>query len=59
MKTLKRMVEIFKRIMPRGINFKKIYLMAVICAICEIGILFIFSYFGIDKAFKENVKTRA
>ncbi len=54
MKTLKRMVEVFKRIMPKGINFKKIYLMAVICAVCEIGILFIFSYFGIDKAFKEN-----
>ena len=26
MKTLKRMVEVFKRIMPKEVNFKKIYL---------------------------------
>ena len=28
--------------------------MAILYAICEIGILFIFSYYGMDKAFKEN-----
>jgi len=54
MKAIRKIIDIFKRILPSEINFKKIYIMAVICAICEIGILFIFSYFGMDKAFKEN-----
>ena len=54
MKSIKKMIEIFKRIMPKEVNFKKIYTMAIIYAICEVLILFIFSYFGIDKAFKEN-----
>lgn len=54
MKSIKKMIEIFKRILPSTVNFKKIYFMAAIYAICDIGVLFIFSYFGIDKAFKEN-----
>ena len=54
MKELKKILDLFKRIMPEGIQFKKIYIMAILYAICEVGILFIFSYFGIDKAFKEN-----
>ena len=54
MKAIKRVLEIFKRILPKNLNFKKIYLMAVLYSICEIGIVFIFSYYGIDKAFKEN-----
>ena len=39
MKSIKKIFDVFKRIMPKGISFKKIY---------------IFSYYGIDKAFKEN-----
>lgn len=54
MKTIKKVMEIFSRIMPKQIQFRKIYLMAVLYSICEIGIVFIFSYYGIDKAFKEN-----
>jgi ATP-binding cassette subfamily B protein len=54
MKQVKRIIEIFKRILPSEVNFKKIYIMAFIYAISEIGILFIFSYFGMDLAFKEN-----
>lgn len=54
MNSIKKMISIFKRIMPKEVNFKKIYIMSVIYAICEIGILFIFSYYGMDKAFKEN-----
>ena len=54
MKSIKRMIEIFKRVLPESVNFKKIYILAAIYALCEICILFIFSYFGIDKAFKEN-----
>ena len=49
-----RIIEIFKRIMPSGIKFKKIYIMSTIYALSEVAILFIFSYYGIDKAFKEN-----
>lgn len=54
MKSIKKIIEIFKRILPKEINFKMIYLMATIYAICELAIVFIFSYYGIDKAFKEN-----
>ena len=54
MKSIKRIIELFKRVLPKSVNFKKIYIMAVLYAICEIGILFIFSYYGMDKAFKEN-----
>ncbi len=54
MKSLKKIFDIFKRILPEGIKFKKIYTMVVLFALAEIGILFIFSYYGIDKAFKEN-----
>ena len=54
MKSIKKMIEIFKRVLPESVNFKKIYILAAIYALCEIAILFIFSYFGIDKAFKEN-----
>lgn len=54
MKSIKRIIEIFKRIMPSEVKFKKIYIMAILYALSEVGILFIFSYFGIDKAFKEN-----
>lgn len=54
MKTIKNIINIFKRIMPSSINFKKIYLMATIYTLSEIAIVFIFSYYGIDKAFKEN-----
>jgi len=54
MKSIKRIIDIFKRILPSDINFKRIYIMASIFALAEIAILFIFSYFGVDKAFKEN-----
>ncbi len=54
MKSIKKMIEIFKRVLPKSVNFKKIYLMAAIYSLSEIIILFIFSYYGIDKAFKEN-----
>lgn len=54
MKSIKRIFEVFKRIMPSGIKFKKIYIMSTIYALSEVAILFIFSYYGIDKAFKEN-----
>lgn len=54
MKSIKRIIELFKRVLPDSVNFKKIYIMAILYAICEIGILFIFSYYGMDKAFKEN-----
>lgn len=54
MKIIKNIINIFKRIMPSSINFKKIYLMATIYTLSEIAIVFIFSYYGIDKAFKEN-----
>lgn len=54
MKELKKIIQLFKRVLPESVNFKKIYIMAVLYAICEIGILFIFSYYGMDKAFKEN-----
>ena len=57
MKSIKRIIEIFKRIMPSEVKFKKIYIMAILYALSEVGILFIFSYFGIDKAFKENSTT--
>ena len=56
MKSIKKMIEIFKRVLPESVNFKKIYILAAIYALCEIAILFIFSYFGIDKAFKENIR---
>ena len=54
MKSVKRIMELFKRILPKEVNFTKIYIMSTIYAIAEIGILFIFSYFGIDYAFKNN-----
>ncbi len=54
MKTIKNIINVFKRIMPRSINFKKIYTMAIIYALSELAIVFIFSYYGIDKAFKQN-----
>ena len=54
MKSIKRIFDVFKRIMPSGIKFKKIYIMSTIYALSEVAILFIFSYYGIDKAFKEN-----
>ena len=54
MKSIKKIFDVFKRIMPKGISFKKIYIMATIYALSEVAILFIFSYYGIDKAFKEN-----
>ena len=54
MKSIKRIIELFKKILPKEVNFKKIYITAIIYSITEIAILFIFSYFGIDKAFKDN-----
>ena len=54
MKTIKNIINVFKRIMPKSINFKKIYTMAIIYALSEIAIVFIFSYYGIDRAFKQN-----
>lgn len=54
MKSIRKIIDIFKRIMPKKVNFKKIYLMAGIYSICEVLVLFIFSYFGMDVAFKEN-----
>lgn len=54
MKSIKKIIELFKRVLPKSVNFKKIYTMAILYGICEIGILFIFSYYGMDKAFKEN-----
>ena len=54
MKSINKIFDVFKRIMPSGIKFKKIYIMATIYALSEVAILFIFSYYGIDKAFKEN-----
>lgn len=54
MKSIRKILDIFKRIMPKEVNFKKIYLMAGIYSICEVLVLFIFSYFGMDVAFREN-----
>ncbi len=54
MKSIKKILDIFKRIMPTGIKFKRIYIYSTIYALSEVAILFIFSYYGIDKAFKEN-----
>lgn len=54
MRAIKKIFEVFKRIMPSGIKFKKIYIMSTIYALSEVAILFIFSYYGIDKAFKEH-----
>lgn len=54
MKKIKEIFSIFKEILPKNINFKKIYVLACFYSVCEILSLLIFSYFGIDKAFKEN-----
>lgn len=54
MKTIKNIIDVFRRIMPKSINFKKIYIMTAIYALSELAIIFIFSYYGIDKAFKQN-----
>lgn len=54
MKSIKKILELFKSILPKEVNFKKIYIMAILYSISEIAILFIFSYFGIDYAFKKN-----
>lgn len=54
MNSIKKIFKIFKNIMPKQINFKRIYIMAAMFALSELAILFIFSYFGIDKAFQEN-----
>ena len=54
MKNLKNIIDIFKRVLPSNINFKRIYIMGAIHALAEIVVLFIFTYFGVDKAFKEK-----
>ena len=54
MKKIKRIYELFKNILPKEVKLKKIYVLAALYALCELAILFIFSYYGIDKAFKEN-----
>ena len=44
MKSIKRIIELFKRILPKKVNFKKIYIMTSLYALCEIIMLFVFSY---------------
>ena len=54
MKNIKRIYQIFKNILPETVNFKLIYLMAVLYSILETASILIFSYIGIDKAFEEK-----
>ena len=54
MKSITKIFELFKRILPKEVNFKKIYLMTTVYSLSEIAILVVFSYFGIDYAFKNN-----
>ena len=48
MKSIKEIIGVFKRILPKDINFKKIYLMAIIYALCEVAIIFIVGYYGMN-----------
>ena len=54
MKFIKKTIQLLNNLLPKEINFKRIYIMGALYSLCEIAILFIFSYYGIDKAFKEN-----
>ena len=54
MKSIKKALNLIRNVMPKNINFKKIYFSAVIYTICELAILFVFSYIGIDIAFKKE-----
>lgn len=54
MKSIKEMFNVLKRVLPEEINFKKIYTMAVLYALCRVLILFIVGYYGMDKAFRAN-----
>lgn len=54
MNKIKKILRVMKNIMPKGANFKYITITALIHSLCELIILFVFAYFGIDRAFKEN-----
>jgi len=54
MNKIKKIFKVIKNIVPEGANFKYITITALIHSLCELTILFIFAYYGIDKAFKEN-----
>lgn len=54
MKSIKRIFDIFRNILPDNVRFKLIYIMASIYTICELLFVFVFSYYGIDQAFKQN-----
>lgn len=54
MKSIKRIFDIFRNILPHNVKFRLIYIMAVVYTLCELAFVFIFSYYGIDKAFEQN-----